>query len=315
MTPTSEVAELVEELRAKAWQSSSRRNSAGSLSRHTEHVCWRAAEALLRLSSEGNDRAKLAHQELFKAAAPTPADASSQAREGGEVCLACGGSGQERWVGYGNSEEVGPCSFCQGGSGSAALLENARLREALKPFAEIANAYDAWQSQGSTTTPDMLSLVYGGCRIGLPEYLAARQVLNSAAFALGQNKPSLNGASPANRPSEEPEAPILPPEVEQRAAPTYATMLDERAAEGERVEQIARIVKGRMLNNKHAMEEAREAAQSIASLFAGLEAEKTTLFHALWELVAAHAQADSSIKTRRVTAATIAARQALGLRS
>jgi len=47
-----EVKELVAELKAKAWQSSSRRNSAGGLSSHKDHVCWRAATILDRLDRE-----------------------------------------------------------------------------------------------------------------------------------------------------------------------------------------------------------------------------------------------------------------------
>ena len=71
---------------------------------------------------------------------------------------------------------------------------------------------------------------------------------------------------------------------EQRAAPTYATMLDERAAEGERVEQIARMIDPTAFEEYYledgrvdvevanifedAVIDAREKAQSIASLFA-----------------------------------------------
>jgi hypothetical protein len=41
---------LIERLRAKAWQSSSRRNSAGGLSDHQNHVCWQAADRLEALT-------------------------------------------------------------------------------------------------------------------------------------------------------------------------------------------------------------------------------------------------------------------------
>ena len=58
---------LVDELEAKAWQSSSRRNHAGDLSRHTDHVCWRAAahikEAAAELARLREENARL-HERL-----------------------------------------------------------------------------------------------------------------------------------------------------------------------------------------------------------------------------------------------------------
>jgi hypothetical protein len=43
---TPSVEEVVKALRAKAWQSAGRRNSAGNPSKHTGHVCWQAADLL-----------------------------------------------------------------------------------------------------------------------------------------------------------------------------------------------------------------------------------------------------------------------------
>lgn len=51
---------LIAELEAKAWQSSSRRNSAGSMSRPRDHVCWRARDAL-----QAADAASLAHRKTI----------------------------------------------------------------------------------------------------------------------------------------------------------------------------------------------------------------------------------------------------------
>ena len=52
-----------------------------------------------------------------------------------------------------------------------------RLREALEPFAKLANEWERWQARGSTSTPCMIQLVYGRCQIGLPEYRAALAAL------------------------------------------------------------------------------------------------------------------------------------------
>mgnify|MGYP003394207996 CR=1 FL=1 len=39
---------------------------------------------------------------------------SERDAERAAACKCCGGTGMERWVGYGNNEEVGPCSCCAG---------------------------------------------------------------------------------------------------------------------------------------------------------------------------------------------------------
>ena len=57
------------------------------------------------------------------------------------------------------------------------------LREALKPFAAIADEWDRWQAKGSTSTPRMIQLSYGRCTVGLPQYQAARKALASTDMA------------------------------------------------------------------------------------------------------------------------------------
>jgi hypothetical protein len=52
-----EIKGLIRDLIAKAWQSAGRRNSAGALSSHKDHICWKAASALSRLLSEREDLA------------------------------------------------------------------------------------------------------------------------------------------------------------------------------------------------------------------------------------------------------------------
>lgn len=56
----------------------------------------------------------------------------------GSECRACEGSGLERWVGYGNSEDVRPCSVCQPDSPPLTAQDTAEREEEGSSGSDVA---------------------------------------------------------------------------------------------------------------------------------------------------------------------------------
>ncbi len=59
----------------------------------------------------------------------------------------------------------------------AAEAREKALREALEPFALVAEEYDRWQAKGSLTPEEAVRFGYGRARLAMPEFRAARAAL------------------------------------------------------------------------------------------------------------------------------------------
>jgi hypothetical protein len=59
----------------------------------------------------------------------------------------------------------------------AAEQQAAEMREALEPFALVADEYDRWQAKGSTTDESRVRFGYGRARFGMAEFRRARATL------------------------------------------------------------------------------------------------------------------------------------------